>query len=137
VYRFGAHGVYFCCSMDCVLLSDCYKCGEEGHMSRDCPKAGQEAGRGRGLFICTIDILYIFALLVFGMMVFVGLQPQCFMDCIFFYCQAATTVGKMDICHVIVQRQDKEQAEEEVCSFVQFDIYFWCFLMIVGPACFK
>jgi len=29
-------------------------------------------------------------------------------------CQAATIVGKKAICHVIVQKQDKEQAEEEV-----------------------
>ena len=41
----------------------CFKCGEHGHMSRECPKGGSGGGRGggfRGKFLINNFILYIF-----------------------------------------------------------------------------
>ena len=29
-----------------LLISGCYKCGEDGHMARDCPSAGGGGGGG-------------------------------------------------------------------------------------------
>ena len=34
------------------MMLGCFKCGEDGHMSRDCPSGG---GRGRGIAHCSFS----------------------------------------------------------------------------------
>lgn len=95
----------------CTKSSSCYlkpnvlflQCGDEGHMSRECPTAGGGGGGGKGCFKVTIFIIES------------NIDINCILER-YYYC----SVERKATCPVIAQLVEEVEVAKDVSRYTKF-----------------